>query len=47
MTQLSHITFAVVAGPFDLPLMLVVVGTALVALVVHLLVVVGWLRRRP
>ena len=46
MTDLPHITFAVVAGPFDLPLMLVVVGTVLIALVAHVLALVGWVRRR-
>jgi hypothetical protein len=46
MTHPLDITFAVAAGPFDLPLMLVVVGTVLIALTAHVLVAIGWLRRR-
>jgi hypothetical protein len=46
MTQIPHITFAVIAGPFDWPLMLVVTGTALVALIANALALSAWLRRR-
>jgi hypothetical protein len=37
---------AVVAGPFDLMLMVVVLGTMAVALLAHVLAMAGWLRRR-
>jgi hypothetical protein len=46
MTDLPHITFAVVAGPFDLPLMLVVLGTMAIALALDILGLVSWLRGR-
>jgi hypothetical protein len=36
-----------VAGLLDPVLMLVVAGTAIVALIVNALALVGWLRRRP
>jgi len=36
----------VIAGPFDRALMLVVLGTIAVAFTAHVLVLVGWIRRR-
>ena len=47
MTHLPSITFAVIAGPFDWPLMLVVIGTAIIALIANVLALTAWLRRRP
>ena len=46
MTQPSFITFAVVAGPLDPALWIVVPGTIAIALIAHVLALVGWLRRR-
>ena len=46
MTQFPHITFTVVAGPFDWPLMLCVLGTSALALAVNCGALVGWLRKR-
>jgi hypothetical protein len=45
MSALPYITF--IAGPFDWPLMVIVLGTALVALVANILALTAWLRRRP
>jgi hypothetical protein len=45
MSAFSSIIF--VAGPVDVALTIVVVGTVLVALAVHVLVAIGWIRRRP
>jgi hypothetical protein len=47
MTQLPHIILTVVAGPFDLMLMVVVLGTMAIALLANVLAAIGWLRRRP
>jgi len=46
MTQPSFITFAVVAGPLNWALMLVVMGTAIIALAANVLALTAWLRRR-
>jgi hypothetical protein len=46
MIQIPHITFAVVAGPLDPALWIVVPGTIAIALIAHVLALVGWLRRR-
>ena len=46
MTRLPHIMFAVIAGPLDPALWIVVPGTIAIALLAHVLVLVGWLRRR-
>jgi hypothetical protein len=36
----------IIAGAFDVPLMIVVLGTAALAIAVNVGAVVGWLRRR-
>ena len=45
MTDPTHIT-SVVAGPFGLPLMLVVLGTVAIAFLANVLALVAWLRSR-
>jgi hypothetical protein len=44
MSTLPYITF--VAGPFDWPLMLIVLGTMVIAFVANILGLVSWLRGR-
>jgi hypothetical protein len=46
MTQISHITFTAIAGPFDWPLMVIVLGTMVIALAANVLGLISWLRRR-
>ncbi len=46
MTDLSHITPSVVAGPFDPVLAVVVLGTMFIAIIANVLAMIGWLRRR-
>ena len=46
MTHFPSIMFAVVAGPLNWALMLVVIGTAIVALAANVLALTAWLRRR-
>jgi hypothetical protein len=46
MLQFPHITFTVVAGPFDWPLMIVVLGTMTIAILGNVLAAIGWIRRR-
>ena len=46
MTRLPHITFAVIAGPLDPALMVIVLGTMVIALVANILSLISWLRRR-
>ena len=41
------ITFTVIAGPFHPMLMVIVLGTMVLALVANILALAGWLRRRP
>jgi hypothetical protein len=36
----------VVAGPFDWPLMIIVLGTMVIAILGNVLAAVGWIRRR-
>jgi len=36
----------IIAGPFDWPLMVIVLGTMVIALVANILAVAGWLRGR-
>ena len=40
------ITFTVIAGPFEPMLMVIVLGTMVIALVANILAVAGWLRGR-
>jgi hypothetical protein len=46
MIHLPHITFTVVAGPLDPALMVIVLGTMVIALVANILGLISWLRRR-
>jgi hypothetical protein len=46
MTRLPHITFAVIAGPLDPALMVIVLGTMVIVLVANILGLISWLRRR-
>jgi hypothetical protein len=46
MTQISHITFTAIAGPFDWPLMVIVLGTMGIALVANIPGLSIWLRGR-
>jgi hypothetical protein len=46
MIHLPHITFTVVAGPLDPALMVIVLGTMVIALVANILSLISWLRRR-
>jgi hypothetical protein len=39
-------TLSIIAGPFDWPLMVVVLGTMAIAILGNVLTAVGWLRRR-
>jgi hypothetical protein len=47
MTHLTSITLTVAAGLLDPVLMLIVTGTAIVALIANALALAAWLRRRP
>jgi hypothetical protein len=43
----SPYSTVIIAGLFDWPLMVIVLGTAVLALAVNVGALVGWLRRRP
>jgi hypothetical protein len=47
MSAFPYSIFTVVAGPFDWPLMVIVLGTMIIAIVANILAVVEWLRRQP
>jgi hypothetical protein len=47
MSAFPYSIFTVVAGPFDWPLMVIVLGTMIIAIVANVLALTAWLRRRP